>query len=389
MEINKYDIKKTINRIIREKGKFPSMQDMVNALEFSPEQVVKAMDSLVEDGYLGNNGSWYNFPSPKEEPLFESSSHTEEIAYTKPGDTIYPIIEPVKRKRGRPFGSTKKKEPIPEQVYSESSKALLSPEGYSSQIKAIRIIMGIIGIGAAIISVFYTSQWSMEILPLPLAILLSLIMVGFSISAFEVMILFYTGEIIESKKNNRIIMSVFGILWLITIAFSGTSIVAGQINKHFKVKEESVQMADTNSQEHWKILQDQKADAKERLNDYRQQIRTYTQILSGLNTAQARKDNKAAWNDINWKLQKIQKSISEISDELENIRVQEKTILQNNKGKDIINKNEGKIDFFGWLGKVLGIRGETIQFITAIMPALFCDAVAPFGLAIALFLRKK
>lgn len=388
MEINKYDIKKTINRIIREKGKFPSMQDMMNALEFNPEQVTKAMDSLVEDGYLSVNGSWYNFPSLKEEPLPEIPIETENSVHITFGER--PEIDvPVKRKRGRPFGSTKKKEPVQEiSKFKEMVKNQISSD-YRSQIKAIRIIMGGIGIGAAIISVFYTSQWSMEILPLPLAILLSLIMVGFSISAFEVMILFYTGEIIEDKKNNRIIMSVFGILWLITIAFSGTSIVAGQINKHFKIKEESVQMADTNSQEHWKILQDQKADAKERLSDYRQQIKTYTQILSGLNTAQARKDNKATWNDINWKLQKTQTSISEISDELENIRIQEKTILQNNKGKDIVNKNEGKIDFFGWLGKVLGVRGEIIQFITAIMPALFCDAVAPFGLAIALFLRKK
>lgn len=382
MEINKYDIKKTINRIIREKGKFPSMQDMCTALEFNPEQVTKAMDSLVEDDYLSKSGSWYKFPENQELTEIE-----EDSVHVKFGDGSEVDI-PVKRKRGRPFGSTKNKETIPEQVYSEPLMTSLSPEGYKYQIKAIRIIMGTIGIGAAIISVFYTSQWSLEILPLPLAFLLSLIMVGFSISAFEVMILFYTGEIIEDKKSNRLIMAVFGILWLITILFSGTSIVAGQINKQFKVKEESVQMADTNSQEHWKILQDQKSDAKERLNDYRQQIKTYIQILSGINTAQARKDNKATWNDINWRLQKTQKSISEISDELENIRVQEKAILQNNKGKDIVNKNEEKIDFFGWLGKLFGIDGDKIQFITAILPAVFCDIISSFGIAIFFFLKK-
>jgi len=382
------------------------------------------MEAMCEDGYVEKIGSWYKFPervtvdevvnkfkeSLEEAPPKLSIYGGGEVDYDSliseedpPTDgEIYESLgflkenpeEPVKRGRGRPFGTTKKNiEAIAEapQASPEPRREVLSAPVYKNQVKIIQTVMAFIGVSATIISVYYSSIWMLEFLPFVLAILLSLIMVSFSVFAFEVVILFFTGSIAANKPIKIAVITGFTFLWLVATSFSIFSTVAGQVNKDFQKKEAVIAAVDHNSQEYWQILQDQKKEAKEILKDYRQQIQTYNQILSGLNSAKARLNNKNAWNDSTYKLQQAQKNVSKISEELENIRVQEKKILAENKGKGSImpKKAEQNMDLYAWLAKILGIDPDKIQFFLALLPAVFCDLSAPFGLAIALFLRNK
>src|SRR4030042_1404927 len=57
----KHQIKRTINLIIREKGRFPTLQEMCDLLSYNAEQTQKYMKALAEDGYLEPIGSWYRF----------------------------------------------------------------------------------------------------------------------------------------------------------------------------------------------------------------------------------------------------------------------------------------------------------------------------------------
>jgi hypothetical protein len=369
-----HDIKRIINRNIRENGKFPTLQDICSSLNFSSEQAHKYMAALAEDGYLVKNGNWYNFaPVKLEDPLLD-------IIEPEPEQ----VEEVERKKRGRPFGSTKNKHVLQE----EAIPVIESRPGYDFQIKIIRIVMAVIGAGAATISIFYTSAWSLEFLPWPLAILLSLIMVGFSVFAFEVMILFSTGEVTKSQWSKILIIGGFFFLWSISILFSLSSTVAGQINKQFVNIDAKI---DYNSQEQWQLLQDQKQDARSRIEDYKQQIKTYNQILSGMNSVEARKNNRGTWNDVNYKIQTTQKNIAQIQEDIENIRKQEKALLDESKkkGSAITKKGEARPDFYSWLATVLGVRTDRVQLFLAILPALFADIMAPFGVAVALFLRKK
>jgi hypothetical protein len=368
-----HDIKRIINKNIRENGKFPTLQDICSSLNFSSEQAHKYMAALAEDGYLVKNGSWYNFaPVKLDDPLLD-------IIETAPEQETE---DTEKKKRGRPFGTTKNK------IVPQEEPIIESRTDYDFQIKIIRIVMAIIGAGAATISIFYTSAWSLEFLPWPLAILLSLIMVGFSVFAFEVMILFSTGEVTKSQWSKFLIIGGFFFLWSISILFSLSSTVAGQINKQFVNIDAKI---DYNSQEQWQLLQDQKQDARSRIEDYKQQIKTYNQILSGMNSVEARKKNKGTWNDVNYKIQATQKNIAQIQEDVENIRKQEKTLLDESKkkGSAITKKGEARPDFYSWIANVLGVRTDRVQLFLAILPALFADIMAPFGIAVALFLRKK
>jgi len=416
-------LRRFINNNIRTDERFPSLSDICSALNYSEEQARKYMESLAEDGYIEKVGSWFRFPNKTIEEVAGDfverlkttpNPHTNlyddngEIAadaavdefipiYARDGDIlrVHDIAEPVKRGRGRPAGTFRKNIPQPlvepQQASPEPRREVEKAPVYKNQVRIIQAVMAFIGTSATIISVYYSSIWMLEFLPAVLAILLSLIMVGFSVFAFEIVILFFTGSITDNKFIKIAVATGFTLLWIVATSFSIFSTVAGQVNKDFQKKEAVVAAVDHNSQEYWQILQDQKSEAKETLKDYRQQIQTYNQILSGLNSAKARLNNKQAWNDSTYKLQQAQKNVSKISEELENIRIQEKKILADNRGKGSIipKKTEQNVDLYTWLAKILGIDPDKIQFFMALSPAIFCDLIAPFGLATALFLRNK
>lgn len=380
-----HDIKRFINLTIRNTNRFPSLRDICSSLSFTEDQATKCMEALAEDGYIEKVGSWYKFPDESESTDW---SKFDNLATTvNPHTQIYDINGEIKRKRGRPVGSTKKVVE-PHQAAPEASREVVNAKEYQVQIKIIQAVMAFIGSGAAIISVYYTSIWMIEFLPLFLAMLLSIIMVGFSVFAFEVIIIFMTDQITENKFIKISAVSGLTILWVIATFFSLSSTVAGQVNSDLYKKEQKINSIDYNGKAQWQILQDQKNELKEQLETYKQQSSTYNQILSGINTAQLRKENKGAWNDANYKLSSTQKNISKIVMEIEDVRNQEKILLQ--KNKNVVSGEQGQApDFYLWISKVLGIGADKIQFLLALFPAIFVDCIAPVALAIALFLKNK
>lgn len=375
-----YKLQKFINQNIRVSGKFPTLTEICSSLNYSEEQARKFMEAMTEDGFIERIGSWYRFPENAE-------VEGEDLLEVSEVDLLE--VMPEKRKRGRPFGSVKKTvEEGPGKIYLIEDKPQISPKGYNVQIKIIQGFMAFIGLGAAIISTYYTFTWMHEFLPFILALLLSFIIVGFSVMAFEVIIIFCSDQITDNKLIKTGVITGFTLLWFVATFFSLASTVAGQVNEDLKKKDSYSTAANSSENQKWKLLQDQKIESKERLKDYQQQIKTYNQILSGMNSVKSRKENKGAWNDANYKLAQTQKTVQKIYDEMEDVRRQEKEILV--KNKNIVTENTGeKTDFYQWVAKVLNVRSDRIQFILALFPALFADCIAPAALAIALFLRSK
>lgn len=368
-------VKRFLSRFTREHGNFPWLQNMIEELGLPEEQITEHMDVLLAEGHLIRENGWYAFAPV--ETIDTAPAKDEKISVADA------MVSPVKKKRGRPFGTVKKVPVKPEVVIipAEPIKGT-----FDLQIKITRVIMGFIGIGSSVISVFYTSAWSREFLPLPLAFLLSFIMVGFSIAAFEVVILFHIGNVIESRRLKNVMISAFISLWLVSAAFSFASTVAGQINKQFRNLEAGV---DYGVQEQWQLLNEQEQDFKTRVQSYQQELSTYSHILSGVDTIEAREANLGTWNEINHKMQVSQRYIVRAQNELEKIREQKKALLTSAKGALINHKTEEKSNFYLWLAKTLNARTDRVQLFLAVLPALFADAMAPFGIAIALFLGKK
>jgi len=370
------------------------------------------MASLADDGYIEKIGDWYKFPenqqlSEPEEPKTNWGKFGDLGKIANPHTNLYdqngkivvsPAIEefinPVKRKRGRPFGTTKKvitsttesSQTAPELRIEAQNKPI-----YTNQVKIIQAVMGVIGIGASIISIYYSYLWMKDFLPFVLSVLFAFIIVSFSIFAFETIIIFLSGEITDKKWIKIGVTSGFLVLWGIATFFSIASTVGGQVNKNLQKVELKSVSAGKNNQEQLKILREQKADLKESLSEYRKQIKTYNDILSGMNSMKTRYENKQGWNDVNYKLQEAQKDIQKIVVEMDGVRNQERKILEESKGKNSVveSKSAGDMDFYIWMAAVLGVGADKIQFVLSLFFAIFIDLIAPTSLSIALFLRNK
>jgi DNA-binding transcriptional regulator YhcF (GntR family) len=230
MAITRHDLKRTINQIIREKKRFPTLQEMADALGFNTEQTKKYMQALEEDGYLEKIGDWYKFSEekePSEEPVQEQKvNHLEKITQLVQESEV---LGPEKRRMGRPVGSrNKREEDEPKKQITESK----SESNFS--IPIVKYIMAVIGVGACLLSIYYTWLWLDETLPWFFALILSSIMVCFSVFAFQVILLFLSGEVTKNKIFQFGVSFIFTLLWGAVVIFSMITSIAGQVNEHYK-----------------------------------------------------------------------------------------------------------------------------------------------------------
>jgi hypothetical protein len=253
--------------------------------------------------------------------------------------------------------------------------------------------MGVIGIGAAIISTYYTTIWLLEFLPLSFSLLLSGIMIGFSVSAFETVILFFTGQVTKNKYAKVSIATGFIFLWIIVSAFSIVSTIAGQYNKHVSnLRDKSKEVSSTAGAD-WNIIQEKESDLKARINEYRKQMKTYDKLSSEMESIESRTTNENTWNENQWRTRKSQENIERLSEELNKVRDEKRVLLNKNRETGVVLTDKSKAkdipNFYGWLAGVLSMNEDLVQFFLSLFPAVFCDIVAPVGIALSLFLRNK
>ncbi len=453
-----YEIKKTINKIIREKKRFPSLQEMCNILHYTEDQTKKYMQVLAEDGYLEKTGDWYRFPDKntqnsidflnekleeikdiseeefkerdqandpvtipvdittdtlKETIRNKSLEAADEYIKNHPETIIMDDIDELEEKNKETkeeYDTSKLKLFAPQKLFNriknnikndvsfllpikKHSSKKRSRQEYSAPIYIIQILMGVIGIGASVISIYYTTVWLIEFLPWAFALLLSAIMVGFAVSAFETVILFLSGQVTRSRAAQWSITIGFVILWVSVTFFSIFSTIAGQYNKFvLNLQDQAKQGIDTGKM-NWDSLQQQKEDLRVRLNEYRENSKTYTEISKTMQGLDKRTENDKTWSENQWRLKKANEEIKRLLDELNKIREEERILLKDSKDKGIIlgvtKDTENIVNFYGWIAKIFNIDKDRAQFFMSLTPAIFVDFIGPISLAICLFLRNK
>jgi len=222
----------------------------------------------------------------------------------------------------------------------------------------IRICMGIIGIGASVLSIYYTGIWLNETLPVILA---------FSLSTFI-------------------------ILWLVVIVFSMTSTVAGQYNQRIKNENE-------NKSNNFEVIK-KKSESE-----------IYNKEERGLEKRIIRKEETLeAANDIlnSFDMEKKEEFIKEYNDAYKKMKIEEKELnslykLLDEKRKEIKKFNSQEVtevgmseeteiqsaSFYVWVSTILKIEPVFIQFWLSTFPAIFIDIIASLGLAVSMFLKKE
>lgn len=262
---------------------------------------------------------------------------------------------------------------------------------YNIPIFIVQIMMGLIGVGASIISVYYTTYWLVEFLPLPFALLLSSIMIGFSVFAFEAVILFLSGEVTQKKTTRLLVASGLIFLWIIVSAFSITSTVAGQYNKHISNLKEKNQTDIDTGRLSWNLLQERKKDIVRRIEDYQKQNKMYEVLAGQMNDLKDRVDNERAWQDAQTRTERNNWELNRLTTELGKLREEEQRQLEEARktGEKIGEGTLGIPDFYGWIANIIHLHRDWVQFLLSLFPAIFVDIISPIGIAIALFLRNK
>jgi hypothetical protein len=254
----------------------------------------------------------------------------------------------------------------------------------------LRILMIIIGIGAIILSTYYTSIWLFSFLPGFLAILLSSIMVAFSVAAFECIIIF--------KENKQgILIGIFSIIWLIVLCFSMVSTVAGQYNArmeteidNFSKKSEEIHSSSIlksyiNDEEEIKDQMEQKKKRLEYLNDF---------IISFSVEALKEGKNRRLQNNAIEELHGIEKELKALRIDLEKNREIQRDYLEEQKdsGVNVVaaeKEEEVSASFYVWLAEIFSINAILIEFWLSVFPAVFIDIIAPLAVAVGMFLKRK
>jgi hypothetical protein len=348
------DIKYYLYNYFKRNNKMPSKEQVAKRTNLTLEEVQKAYSSLQSQGYLKT-------VRVQKVPTVRTKANLPKMQSVSKEVSKIPISNVSQMDTDNMFGNL--------------------------TVLVIRIVMLVIGAGAICLSVYYTSMWLSDFLPSCLAILLSSVMVGFSAMAFEIIIILST--------ERRILLSIlFSFLWVVVLLFSMISTVAGQYNQRIQNDiAENLQKVDVNHRKAaLDIYNNNERELLSQLEDKKKERAAYQKLLAEVDTLEERIDNTSGWvfRDTSRKLAKVDSDISEINVQLRNVRETKLKLLSSEDSAGLIEQTEVQAaSFYVWMSTVFSIAPKFVEFWMSLFPAIFIDLIAPFSLAISLFLRKK
>jgi hypothetical protein len=185
---------------------FPTKENISKATKMNLYNVKLMLGGLVNNGKLRMEGNWYKF-NEIEVTEKQAQDYIEAITEENKPDIDELSIPDIK---------------MPSRFKEDNSFTIL------------RFLMLIIGIGAGIMSCYYTQIWQHETLNIFWSWFLSLIMIGFSSAAFLTLIGLLTKSI-HSKFSTWALSIVFFILWIICLIYSISVTVAGRFSQYQEI----------------------------------------------------------------------------------------------------------------------------------------------------------
>lgn len=242
----------------------------------------------------------------------------------------------------------------------------------------LKTIMLIIAIIATYVSIDFTYQWFTSMFGLTKSLLLSLCIVGTSITSFEMVILF-------KQDKNYIGVVLFSLLWLGVVLFSITTGLSGQLNSEVikKIQYETSNIKDDSKillfKQYEKEINDYEIDIKAKRLE-RDKLHEFLLTMNYDNT-----NDKNQYNNINYKIYLKDKYINDIKNKIEILQKKKETLLKENIKLNVTKK----ISFFDWLEKLFKIKADKFKFVLYLILAVFVDVIAPVNFSIVLFYKRR
>ena len=343
-------------------GRFPKIEEISVKLNLPKYKASKILKELNELGMLSRTGNWYNFINPIEVSEEQAKDYIDAITEENKHDSIETGAIKQLTLEGTTFPNLENK--INDKLYGDIEVIPIKQKVESFNI--LRWLMLGIGIISAALLVYYISIYARENLSNVLAYIRSIIIVLFSFTSFQAII-------ILSKRVKNIFgyigIVLFFMFWLMIVTFSMISTIAGQFQL-FSGKQENINISSTE-------YNDTIVREKELLNNRNILLNQINPYLKQLNTV----DEKQL-SDVQYRITLYNKAVQKIDDELKVIR-DKKVSLSNGK---VIEQNH---NFYSWLSGIIKWSSDSIQLFLYILPALFLDLIGPISFSIFLFMKKK
>jgi len=232
----------------------------------------------------------------------------------------------------------------------------------------------VIGCIATFMSMYFTYFWFKGFFNNYIAFMLAIAIVGFSVIAFESIIIF-------KYRKNFGVMWLFIFLWFIVLTLSMTTTIAGQVNKNF---ENTIKKKDVKNDNNVMLYTQLKIE----IDSVNIDLANKRKDRDSLNNSLIKySDDQKKYNSVMYQIAIKDKDIEKTYKLLESKNIEFKELIKNSNLD--LNKNKDNLTFYQWASSVLGIPENVIEFFLGLFFALFLDIISPISFSIILMLDKK
>lgn len=374
-------------------SRFPKIEDIAKKLNLPKYKTTKLLNELVDLGMLSRTGNWYNFIQDNWEVTEKQAKDYIDAIKESNKKDCYEVGGIINNRNTFTGEGEEVIFPLPEawqkklNKFNEKKIGDISVIPIKQKIESftiLRYVMLVIGIGAGIMSAYYTQIWQAETLTVFWSWFLSLIIIGFASAAFLTLIGLITKSI-YSKFSTWLLAGIFLLLWLICLIYSIQVTVAGRYNQYKDIMNKnniSQNVLNVNNIKIANIL-----DSIETLKNDRStnQIRLNTLLMQAKDIQNGKEIKGETWLTIQSRILNVQDILASISKKLESKNIEYEKILSESKVSD----NELKFGFYDWAAKVYKTDRSNIEWIFILFPSLFLDIASPIALAVFMFLGRK
>ena len=246
---------------------------------------------------------------------------------------------------------------------------------HSISIKFLRVIFGLLSVGASAVSIRNTSRYLIESYPVVWGFTISILMSIFMVSAASMMVYFFQRKKIAPGAG-------LFILWAIVTVYSMASTSIGMYNAQKEmfvertVYDKAITTQNTILEEYNKQIE----GTQELIDNKKETIKNLKSDLRKF------EEGSVDYKNTMWYIEVAERFINTKQAEMNTVI--DKRIALMEKDKDIETVQVRAKTFYEEMEGLFGIKAALIQFVLSLCASIFIDIIAPIGASMALFLRE-
>jgi len=250
------------------------------------------------------------------------------------------------------------------------------PVKHTLSIKFLRVIFGLLSVGASAVSIRNTSRYLIESYPVVWGFTISILMSIFMVSAASMMVYFFQRKKIAPGSG-------LFILWAIVTVYSMASTSIGMYNaqKEMFVERTVYDKATTTQNTILEEYNKQIEGIQELIDNKKETIKNLKSDLRKF------EEGSVDYKNTMWYIEVAERFINTKQAEMNTVI--DKRIALMEKDKDVETVQVRVKTFYEEMEGLFGIKAALIQFVLSLCASIFIDIIAPIGASMALFLKEE